>query len=155
MKKELLEMYIIRPALDYLDMDSDAAVNLLLGTCAQESLMGRYVSQIGGGPGIGIYQIEPNTHKDIFYNYLNYRDDLRRKIMQWRIGDSMHDTLRHSIFYQTLIARLIYRRCPEKLPSAEDVKGLAQYWKDYYNTVKGKGKTDDFIRNYLKYVRTS
>lgn len=153
MNKQLLEKYIIRPALQYLEMESDAAVNLLLGTCAQESEMGRHVRQIGGGPAIGIYQIEPKTHDDVFYNYLVYHDDLMKKIHHWQLGGNRSEHLSSSIFYQTMIARLIYYRRPEKLPEADDVKGLANYWKQYYNTPVGHGTVEQFLRNYQLHVR--
>lgn len=39
---------------------SDAAVNLLLGTAAQESEFGKYIRQIRG-PALGVFQMEPAT----------------------------------------------------------------------------------------------
>lgn len=152
MDKDLLEQYFIRPALEYLNMISQSAINLLLGTVAQESAMGQYVSQIGGGPAIGIYQIEPSTHRDVYLNYLDYRKELRDKIILFRVGQTMDDHLRSSIFYQTLIARLIYYRTPDALPAADDLNGLARYWKFYYNTMSGDGTADQFIFNYKRYI---
>jgi len=39
------------------------------------------------------------------------------------------------------------------LPNAEDIEGLAHYWKKYYNTVYGSGKVEEFVNNYKKYVK--
>ena len=39
-----------------IDLYSDEAVSLMLGTCAQESAFGRYRRQLGNGPALGIYQ---------------------------------------------------------------------------------------------------
>lgn len=153
MNKENLEKYIITPALEYLEMHSEAAVNLLLGTCAQESEMGRYVRQISGGPGVGIYQIEPRTHEDVIVSYALYRNALIRKLKMWSFGQTMTQHLSSSVFYQTLIARIIYYRAPEALPEPNDIEGLANYWKKYYNTVKGKGRVEDFVSNYRRYAR--
>lgn len=152
MKTELLREYIIIPALKYIDLYSEAAVNLLLGTAAQETHMGDYIRQIGGGPALGIYQIEPNTHKDVFDNFLKYRQDFCEKTRTCSVGTSMDEALIGSLFYQTLIARLIYYRVPEALPEADDILGLAQYWKKYFNTYLGAGKVDEFVDNYKMYV---
>lgn len=152
MKRELLAKYTIRPALKYMDLYSEAAENLLLGTAAQESNMGLHTRQISGGPAVGIYQIEPATHKDVIYNYVIFRDNLLKKIQAVQVGQNSEDHLVGSLFYQTIIARLIYARIKEPLPKADDKKGLANYWKKYYNTIKGKGTTEEFIKNYCTYV---
>ena len=56
-----------------------------------------------------------------------------------------------NLAYATSIARLVYYRAAEALPAAGDVKALANYWKTYYNTPQGKGKSDDFILNFNRY----
>ncbi len=152
MKKELLVKYTIRPALEYMCLYSEAAENLLLGTAAQESNMGDHVRQLKGGPAIGIYQIEPNTYKDVIYNYAIYRDPILKKIQAMQVGQTLNDHLRSSLFYQTIIARLIYQRVLEKLPDKDDIKELARYWKQYYNTIKGRGTVEEFIKNYATYA---
>ena len=65
-----LVKYIIKPALGSIVPDrimSQDAVTLLTGTAAKESIVGKYVKQING-PALGIYQIEPNTHQDLWHN---------------------------------------------------------------------------------------
>lgn len=133
-------------------MESESAVNLLLGTCSQESNMGRHVRQLNNGPAIGIYQIEPKTHNDVIYNYVIYRNDLHKIIQHWQFGQNMSEHLAASVFYQTVIARIIYYRVPEKLPEAEDVKGLANYWKQYYNTPLGQGTPEEFMKSYNTHI---
>lgn len=51
----------IEPVLRDFDLYSENAVNLILGTIAVESNMGRYYYQVNG-PAIGIGQMEPNTY---------------------------------------------------------------------------------------------
>ena len=79
-----LKKYIIIPTLDYMRMNSNSAVNLLLGTAAQESRLGKYLHQING-PALGIYQCEPNTLDDIFNKYLRHRKELLRKVLRLSI----------------------------------------------------------------------
>ena len=50
----------------------------------------------------------------------------------------------------TCIARVHYLRRKEAIP--KDLEGQARYWKQYYNTPKGKGTVEEYIRNYKKYV---
>lgn len=144
-----LREYIIRPCLQELNLYSESAENLLLGTCAQESQMGTYIKQING-PALGIFQIEPATHKDVWDNYLSYRPDLSAKILEF--GKQHDASLVINLAYATAIARIIYLRAPDELPRANDVAGLAQYYKRYYNTINGAGTTAQFINNYQKYV---
>ena len=59
---------LITSVLKELNLHSDNAVNLLMGTAAQESHLGKYRKQIGGGPALGIFQMEPATFNDIVNN---------------------------------------------------------------------------------------
>jgi len=74
---------IIRPVLKHLDPVipySMAAENLLMGTCAQESRMGQFLVQLDNGPAKGVFQMEPDTHDDIYKNFLHYRGELRELV---------------------------------------------------------------------------
>ena len=150
---------IIIPALKTYDLYSEAAVNLLLGTCAQESRMGYYLKQIKG-PALGIYQMEPATELDVFDNVASRYENRKFKWDNFSIIDNFHDPhkdvfkdkLISSLDYATLICRLQYWRFPEALPKADDIEGLAKYWKKYYNTVRGKGHVDDFIKAFETHV---
>lgn len=161
-----LKEYIIEPTLKELDLSlnklnlySKSAVNLLLGTCAQESLMGYYLHQIKG-PALGIYQMEPATHDDIWNNYLKYNQALETKLrciayyFNYNPPTSAKPApslLVYSLRYATAMCRVHYLRVSEALPEADDVLALANYWKKYYNTEKGKGTVTDFIHNYNKF----
>jgi hypothetical protein len=158
-----LRAYVILPTLKPLELWSLAAETLLVGTCAHESAMGKYLHQIKG-PALGIYQIEPVTHFDIWANYLKYNPVLREKIL----GMVPQRNLRHDsvtgidygaetllitdLAYATVMARLVYRRAPTALPEADDIDGLAAYWKKYYNTPLGSGTVEKFIAHYSKYA---
>lgn len=149
--KQLTELVIV-PTLEYLGMNSEAAVNLMLGTLAQESAMGTYIKQING-PALGIYQMEPHAHQDIYDSYLTYRPDLRFKLGLYAKSDyPVAEQMIADLNYATAMARLQYYRRPERLPEADDVFGLAVYWKEFYNTIAGAGTVDEFVENYERYV---
>lgn len=153
MNVDQLRMYVVRPTLEKFGMHSLAAENLVLGTCATESLMGEYIRQVDG-PALGIYQMEPATHHDIYESYLSHRKPLINQIMGyfgWQ-NPPKDSELMNNIAYATLMCRIKYFRDSDPLPSASDIRGLANYWKRVYNSVLGKGTPDDFINKYNKYV---
>lgn len=143
------KLYIIVPTLAKLGLYSDSAVNLLLGTCAQESQMGTYLKQING-PALGIYQEEPASHDDVWDNYLKYKPDLAGKVLAIDSRDT--NNLIINLSYATAIARIQYLRAPCPFPAADDLVGLASYYKRYYNTEQGAATVDEFIDNYKRYV---
>jgi hypothetical protein len=69
---------VIRPALHSIGHHSAAAEKLLLATAIQESHL-THRKQIRG-PALSYFQIEPETHQDIWDNFLAYRPTLARKI---------------------------------------------------------------------------
>ena len=130
--------YVIRPTINALEMGGEAAEQLLLGTAIHESTVegATRLHQIRG-PALGIYQMEPATHDDIWTNWLAYQQAPRRLILGW-VPNPTPDHLMFDLRYATAMARCHYRRVSESLPEAGDVLGLAEYAKQYYNTPAGK-----------------
>lgn len=143
---------LIITVLNDIGLYSPSAVNLLLGTAAQESHFGTYLRQISG-PALGVFQMEPATEEDIWRNFLRYNFDLRYKITQSTfISASSPDALVWNLRYSIAMARIKYYRAPDPLPVADNIEGLAEYWKKIYNTPQGRGTVEEFLRNYRKYV---
>lgn len=148
-----LRVYVVRPVLHHLGLHSLAAESLLIGTAAQESGGGRYLEQLGGGPALGIYQMEPGTHRDIWQNFLAHRADLASRVADLCApGLSRLEQLPANLLYATAMARVHYLRVPQSLPSAYDVPALAAYWKQHYNTPLGRGSVAEFISNWSRYA---
>lgn len=149
---EQLADHVIKPSLKEMGLYSEEAEQLLIGTASVESKLGTYLKQVKG-PALGIYQIEPATHHDVWENYIQYRSDLKSSLMEitsvsdWVREDyrPCHSLLIHDLRYATIIARLIYRRVPYFLPTAGDWPAMAEYWKSFYNTSAGKGTVKKFI----------
>lgn len=141
---------IVRPALQALELHSPAAENLVMGTAAQESRL-QFLHQLGGGPALGVFQMEPATHSDIWTNYLRHRPRMVDKVLDAIEYDGRRPgawRMVHDLRYAAIMCRLHYRRVPEKLPDAYDIEALAVYWKRYYNTAQGRGTVDEFMQNY-------
>jgi len=148
---EQVKNLIISPVLKKINLYSESAVNLIIGTAAQESQF-KYIKQLGGGPALGLFQMEPNTHDDIWDNYLAYRKDLASKVRalatQKLFFDHAADEMIGNVYYAAAMCRIHYLRAPMALPDADDIEGMANYWKTFYNTVHGAGTVDEFIRHY-------
>lgn len=137
--------YVIKPTLEKIQLDSPAAVKLLLGTALVESGELYYLKQLGNGPALGLYQIEPATHDDVWDNFLQFRKELRRDVLSFLAPvPEPKEQLITNLAYSTVMARLVYYRVKAGLPPHDDHRALAGYWKLYYNTPKGKGDPEKF-----------
>lgn len=147
-KKQLREL--IKETLIEIDAYNVAAVNLLMGTAAQESLLGHYIKQVRG-PALGMFQMEPATFQDIS-NRLN-RERLEKilQLLNLKSTPSPKDMM-YNLKLAIIMARYKYLLIPEGLPASHDIEGLARYWKKYYNTPLGRGTENEFIKNYNRYV---
>ena len=54
---------------------STDAVELLMMIAAHESLMGKYIKQVNG-PALGLFQMEPVTHDDLYKNFISKNQSL-------------------------------------------------------------------------------
>lgn len=141
-----LRQLIIEPVLEDMGgrLNSPAAVRLLMGTAAVETRCGHWLRQVRG-PALGIYQMEPATHKDVrawIYRERELRMALHRAVRGELPTEAL---LVQHLGYATAMARLFYWRVPYPLPDAEDLPGLARYWKAHWNTPLGAGTEQQFI----------
>ena len=143
--REQFRQLIINPVLLNLNLYSEAAAQLLIRTAVQESRL-TYIRQLGGGPALGVYQMEPATHDDIWENYLEYRTELADLVEKWARVATPHEMI-GNLYYATAMCRVHYLRAPQALPDAEDLHGQARYWKTWYNTPLGAGTVEEFVKN--------
>ena len=159
---------VIRPTLKDIQHWSPAAENLLLGTALAESEL-TALHQEPDGPAKGFYQMETLTHLDLWRSWLMFRPAAAMPLlaeitgappadaMRQAVGEGWkppHDLLVTNLRYATMAARLQYWRRPEALPEADDIEGLARYWKAWWNTLAGKGTPAKFVALYRKYGET-
>lgn len=150
-----LKQYIIRPPLEFLDLYSKEAESLILGTMAVESKLGLYLHQVNG-VALGICQMEPNTHNDIWHCFLSAtsKQELSKKILLYfGLSTRPHaELMLYNLRYAIVMCRLHYLRFSKPLPQMDDIQGMAEYWKQYYNTPLGKGSIEDFVNSYNTYL---
>lgn len=123
---------------------------LLLMTAAQESRLGTYFNQCGG-PALGVFQIEPTTidtiHSFIAAKYPRINDQLRTKL-------TVTEDVMFNFALQVAYARLNYWRFKEPIPPAEDLDGIASYYKKYWNTELGAATANQAKAAYLHFYHS-
>ena len=141
----LLLSMVIRPALTKINLWSRSAEELVLGTSIVESGL-TYLKQHGECPALGLWQVEPATHEDLYTNYLHYRQDLGSKLMELRAPNlSMGENLAANLMYGAAVCRLCYYRKPNALPAAGAIEGQGAFWKQHYNTPFGAGTVSKYV----------
>lgn len=134
-------------------------IELMVGTCAYESNMGKFRIQIGGGPAKGIMQIEPATAADMWGRFLQvHRPQLYARFMFMCFGISDRDKFFYlpvdedvlmsfvTVFddLSILLARTKYLTDPRPIP--KKLHDQAAYYKRVYNTAAGGGSTGGYLK---------
>ena len=157
MNPQQLHDYIINPTLKYMGgrYNSIEARFLLLCTSAIESRCGHYMKQVNG-PALGIWQMEPDTHTDIWDNcdaVKTVDSILFRKLFKLGVDGEPFDNqklnsdrdLIMSPMYACAMARLKYSMTPEPLPEYTgdpniDLRAFYDYYAKHYHGVDKNGK---------------
>ena len=88
---------VVIPTLKELDMYSEEACLLIVGTAIQESRL-HYLKQIPSGIAKGICQMEEATHDDIWDNFLKYKPEIKEKLINHQNLHLVEVFLKFSIF---------------------------------------------------------
>jgi hypothetical protein len=113
---------------------SQTAHDLLMGTAAQESLMGTYLVQ-QSGPGVGVFMATPSLVPGVISQLTAAQQAVLKAIAQG--GDLTNLTqIVTNLVLATMVARAWYWLVAEPLP-ADTIAGLWGYYKMWYNTPAG------------------
>jgi hypothetical protein len=173
---EYILHHIIRPTLSYCEFPQSSPgssyEHLVFATGAHESLGYTQIYQMGGGPALSPWQIEPLTARNLWTRHVIGRTSpiglklsslvfLQRSISPSNMvliplnpTDNMLHQLATNFPLACAICRLKYYDSPFVLRPADDLtpNDYAQVWKMYYNSLKGKGTVDEFLSNYREFV---
>ena len=154
-KVSQLREFIIKPALESLVMYSQEAEELLVFTCAVESEGGSYLHQING-PALGIFQMEPKTYNDIWQNFINFKMDLKLKLLHNFEAPVMppEDRMVYDLRFAAAMARIFYERVKQPLPAHDDLSGIWSYYKEFYNTLAGKAEYQHCLDAYDRFIHS-
>jgi len=144
---------LIQQTLQPLNLYSPDVEELMMFTCANESDLGKYRTQGGGGPARGIFQVEGNTFNDVWTNYLAYHSALAQQISAlFQNQPPSVDELVNNDPAAIAMCRVQYLRAPEAIPPANDVEAIWTLYKKRYNTPMGAATHDRAMQAYQTYV---
>lgn len=145
---------LITEVLTKLGYNTPQLVNLLLGTMAQESQMGKYQTQFGGGPGRGIFQCENATFQDVLTNFLSYHKSLESLVESYAItlpfvsADDLLDNPKLAVAFAA--CSYIRHSVPHVNDNAADPGTAYHYYKTYYNG-PGAATYLEFLKNWTAF----
>lgn len=140
---------VVVPTLQMLEQQagipySDTAFYLVMGTVAQESLMGTYLVQ-EMGPALGIGQIEPNSLTNVLA-MLNAGEKAALATVATPASPA-HNVVAN-LPYAVAIIRLFYWKVSAALPAQNTVAALFSYYKQWYNTPAGSATLTQFAQSW-------
>ena len=136
---------IVDLTLQKMDMKSQDAIAMIMRTGMAETGF-RHLKQMGSGPALGFFQVEPKTIMDTMDNYVKYRPKIGDCLSE--LGFDKRDVsyrVMSNIALQVAFCRLKYRRDKFAIPPANEIEEQAKYWKRVYNTRLGKGTVEHFL----------
>lgn len=154
MNPQQLHDFIIKTALQYMggNYHSKESAFLLLATAAIESNCGEYIKQVKG-PALGIWQMEPGTHNDIWAECDALKTELGQIIRNLApVYSKVSDNdLIDAPKYACAMARLKYSMDPNPLPrltgdNNTDSRAFYDYYKRVYNTEFGASTFDKWCK---------
>lgn len=136
--------YVVVPALTQIGQVDPAAIRLVIGTGLIESNY-EWLAQ-NGGPALGFWQMEPTTANDIWTNFLAYKPGMMANVYDLMTSHTDKAAqLAWNIRYAAAMCRIKYLAISAPLPHADDLEGMAFYWKRYYNSDLGSGNPNLFM----------
>lgn len=125
---------------------------LLFFTAAVETNCGQFLFQVGGGPALGIFQMEPRTAMDIL-EWGQGRPSVGPVMGFWvPTGHDITVDLAGNIPLQVVLGRLLYLRTPEPIPAYTDHEGIWNLYKKRWNTPLGAAKKPECMAKYLSFL---
>jgi len=145
------------PACQKLQMLSQDALGLMMGTAAIESQMGRYLVQVSlnGGKvtagGYSPFQMEEITHDDCWKIVITPNSNIC-DIMIKNGGRQDASAMATNLLYAAMMCRIQYSRFKEKLPTYTDSNAVYTYYKKYWNTNDGKSTFSKWAPLYSEII---
>ena len=127
---------------------SAAARALLFGTAYVESgFFPRF--QDSGGDAIGLFQIEYGTFRDLWSRGIKTNHPKIWEAIKLRYGTNgkiTFEDLQTNDVLCAIFARMKYASLKMPIPPASDLNAQAEYYKEFYNTHRGKGSVEGYVR---------
>lgn len=153
MNREQLVNLVIIPTLKQIPygISGVLAISMII---AHESKRGEFLKQIGGGPALGLIQMEPLTHDSTW----KYGDSVWVNAKKLGIISSfdhsnkirpLSDRLIYDLRYNVFMARQRLFMKDGALP--DNIDDLSRYLKKHWNSVAGAASEMSYRDDYLKW----
>ena len=107
-----------------------------------------YVAQFPEAYALGYWQVQLGTYRDNILNFLEFKNEFNDG---WSIIKKIHQATYQSMTSDCVFAcymgAITVYRAPAALPEYNDIKGMAKYWKTYYNTSQGAGSIEEAFQD--------
>lgn len=143
-KKQLTDLVIIPMLKEIPHGFSDSAVMAIQMIIAHESVGGKYLAQTNG-PALGVIQMEPATHDDVW----NFGDSIRANGLLFGFLNSAADRLIYDLRYNVFMARQKLFMAKGALP--DNAYDMAVYLKKHWNG-DGKATPEKYLNDFEGWV---
>lgn len=125
----------------------EPAYSLLVETAAAETLLGSFPDVHEDRLGVGLCQHDEINLKDIKQEGEQRHFNLIKQHWGYDVPSLELADLAYDPLLSLILCRLSYKRIPAAIPA--DLRGRAEYWKEYYNTAAGKGSVNEYLHRVL------
>lgn len=144
---------VIKCTLIEMDMYSPDFEDLLIGTSAIESGLGKYMVGIRDKNDLGLYHMNLLNHADMYINFFAYKPEYLCIVNSYYWEDESDEyNLLNNIQYQTALAALHYKRYKKDIDNISmTVYTQSIIWQNLYNRKPDVSKYyRNAFKNYLK-----
>lgn len=140
--------YVLNPAMDALVPAgiprNPVADALVFATIANESLVGTWLVQSGGGPALGLGQLEPPSETTLWAEMTTAE---KAAVSGMMTPESLLTQLPYNLKLATALVRLFYWHKPFPLAAVVTTNWLWTIYRQFYNTSMGAAQMGAFIDN--------
>jgi hypothetical protein len=136
-----LQMLSLQAGIPY----TDIASYLVMGTIANESLLGTWLVQ-ENGPALGIGQVEPATLSSLIAR-LTAREAAALATVATPAAPA-HNVVANLPYAVALVRLFYWHNAPAPLPAQATIAAIYAYYKLYYNTPGGAATWAGFTQNW-------
>ena len=123
---------------------NNKAVDLMVETCAAETLLGAARDGTVYYAGAGVSQVDEGTFIWLRDKYARHRVAISIKSqMNINLAKVSYNELDNSPLLALIFCRLRYLAVPAAIP--DTIEGRAHYWKKWYNSTAGKGTPEEYL----------
>ena len=148
--QQYLDQCIV-PTAKALNVYTLAHLQIGFDTAAQESGF-KDVRQMGGGPALGPWQMEPGTHASLWANYVAYRPRVRAALLGLLGAQPVPppaEIMLTNLPYAAAMMFCRYLDAPGEIPL--DLEGQAEYYVRNYNA-GGKATVAEYLSNHARFA---